>query len=203
MKNEALLKGMKNTPYMVGGVHQNVSDKRSSKVATIMDTSSNLSKKLSQRMELATGLQIVNNDIGDRNSEDLQVMNYGVGGTVQGHLDTVATTTDFYQNEKLMSDLDRNGGERIVTMMMYLSRVAEGGNTVFPQLQLSVRPEPGAVLLWVNVKADGTFDTRSCHLGCPVVYGNKWIANKWIRYHGQMGQLKCKNRRRDSLVLFS
>ena len=59
-----------------------------------------LSKKLSQRMELATGLQIVNNDIGDRNSEDLQVMNYGVGGTVQGHLDTVATTTDFYQNEK-------------------------------------------------------------------------------------------------------
>ena len=59
-----------------------------------------LSKKLSQRMELATGLQIVNNDIGDRNSEDLQVMNYGVGGTVQGHLDTVATTTDFYENEK-------------------------------------------------------------------------------------------------------
>ena len=59
-----------------------------------------LSKKLSQRMELATGLQIVNNDIGNRNSEDLQVMNYGVGGTVQGHLDTVATTTDFYENEK-------------------------------------------------------------------------------------------------------
>ena len=51
-------------------------------------------------MELATGLKIINNDIGDRNSEDLQVMNYGVGGTVQGHLDTVATTMDFYKNKK-------------------------------------------------------------------------------------------------------
>ena len=27
--------------------------------------------------------------------------------------------------------------------------------------------------------------------GCPVVFGNKWIANKWIRWHGQMDQTKC------------
>ena len=66
---------------------------------------------------------------------------------------------------RLMSDLNRKGGERMVTMMMYLSNVEEGGNTVFPQLQLAVRPQQGALLFWVNVKADGTFDTRACHLG--------------------------------------
>ena len=51
-------------------------------------------------MELSSGLKILNNDIAEKNSEDLQVMNYGVGGTVQGHLDTVVTTTDFYEDEK-------------------------------------------------------------------------------------------------------
>ena len=51
-------------------------------------------------MELSSDLKILNNDIAEKNSEDLQVMNYGVGGTVQGHLDTVVTTTDFYEDEK-------------------------------------------------------------------------------------------------------
>ena len=80
--------------------------------------------------------------------------------------------------------------------MLYLSTVQWGGNTVFPQLGLSVTPEVGAVimitvvimvikitmvimitevilaivqeraaLVWVNIKSDGTFDTRSCHAG--------------------------------------
>ena len=35
-----------------------------------------------------------------RNSEDLQVMSYLVGGTIQGHLDTVATSNDFYRDER-------------------------------------------------------------------------------------------------------
>ena len=73
------------------------------------------------------------------------------------------------------------GGERLATAMLYLSSLQWGGSTVFPQLGLSVTPEVGGVimitraipavvqeraaLVWVNIKSDGTFDTRSCHAG--------------------------------------
>ena len=30
----------------------------------------------------------------------VQVMSYGVGGSIQGHLDTVATNSQFYRDEK-------------------------------------------------------------------------------------------------------
>ena len=29
------------------------------------------------------------------------------------------------------------------------------------------------------------------HLGCPVMYGDKWILNKWIRWEAQMDNFKC------------
>ena len=43
------------------------------------------------------------------------------------------------------------GGERLATAMLYLSTVQWGGNTVFPQLGLSVTPEVGAVIIsWLS-----------------------------------------------------
>ena len=33
---------------------------------------------------------------------------------------------------------------------------------------------------------------RMLHLGCPVVYGNKWIANKWVRWKEQMNRYRYK-----------
>ena len=40
-----------------------------------------------------------------------------------------------------MEDLTSNGGERLCTLMVYLTSPEDGGNTVFPQLGLSVTPE--------------------------------------------------------------
>ena len=87
-----------------------------------------------------------------------------------------------------MEDLTSNGGERLLTLMVYLTAPEDGGNTVFPQIGLSVTPEvgtrekqkrniltdninlkKGAALIWFNIKADGVFDTRSCHLGEGIV----------------------------------
>lgn len=80
-----------------------------------------------------------------------------------------------------MGGLVAGGGERLATAMLYLSSLQWGGSTVFPQLGLSVTPKVGGVtmitraipavvqeraaLVWVNIKSDGTFDTRSCHAG--------------------------------------
>ena len=32
---------------------------------------------------------------------------------------------------------------------------------------------------------------RMKHLGCPVLFGDKWILNKWIRWESQMFTRKC------------
>ena len=44
-------------------------------------------------------------------------------------------------------------------------------------------------------RSDGSIDPRMDHQGCPVLYGNKWIANKWIRWTEQVESknLKVKN----------
>ena len=99
-----------------------------------------------------------------------------------------------------MGGLVAGGGERLATAMLYLSSLQWGGSTVFPQLGLSVTPEVGGVtmitraipavvqeraaLIWVNIKSDGTFDTRSCHAGKAFIkhFYNQY--NKfWFLFH--------------------
>ena len=72
---------------------------------------------LSERIQDALQVNVFNGPQAAqaKNSEDLQVseylekteifyivqvMSYGVGGSIQGHLDTVATNTEFYRDEK-------------------------------------------------------------------------------------------------------
>ena len=80
--------------------------------------------------------------------------------------------------------------------MIWLSPVEEGGRTVFDgaritevrRLQGQYREKtvlfqaarPGSALVWWNLRSDGSLDSRNHHMGCPVIRGNKWIANKVI-----------------------
>jgi hypothetical protein len=52
------------------------------------------------------------------------------------------------------------GGPRIVTFMIYMSDVALGGHTVFPQAGVTVKPEAGAALYWFNHDAVDDNDSR-------------------------------------------
>ncbi|KAJ4714122.1 Prolyl 4-hydroxylase alpha-like protein [Melia azedarach] len=121
--------------------------------------------------------------------EGLQVLHYEAGQKYEPHFDYFM---DEYNTE--------NGGQRMATVLMYLSDVEEGGETVFPnakgnfsdvpwwnelsecgQKGLSVKPKMGDALLFWSMKPDASLDPSSLHGGCPVIKGNKWSSTKWIR----------------------
>ncbi|KAL0913248.1 hypothetical protein M5K25_016692 [Dendrobium thyrsiflorum] len=123
------------------------------------------------------------------NGEGLQVLHYEVGQKYDSHY-------DYFLDEFNT----KNGGQRIATVLMYLSDVEEGGETVFPSAKvnssslpwynelsecgksgLSVKPKMGDALLFWSMKPDATLDPFSLHGGCPVIIGNKWSSTKWFR----------------------
>ncbi len=78
-----------------------------------------------------------------------------------------------------------------MTFMIYLSDVTLGGHTIFPQIGLSVKPQKGSALYWFNGRPKYQMDSRVNHLGCPVLVGNKWIANKWVKWISQYQEYPC------------
>jgi len=78
------------------------------------------------------------------------------------------------------------GGNRLATVMIYLAAPDIGGFTVFTELNVSVAPEVGSAVVWRNLKGGrgGAGDYRTRHGACPVLRGEKWIANKWIHEDG-------------------
>ncbi|XP_074496631.1 prolyl 4-hydroxylase subunit alpha-3 isoform X3 [Sebastes fasciatus] len=48
-----------------------------------------------------------------------------------------------------------------------------------------------AAIFWWNLHRNGRGDADTLHAGCPVLIGDKWVANKWIHEHGQEFQHRC------------
>ncbi|KAL1396875.1 hypothetical protein pipiens_010189 [Culex pipiens pipiens] len=114
--------------------------------------------------------------------EMLQVNNYGLGGFYSIHYDWSPSANPF-PNKGL--------GNRIATLMFYLSDVQEGGSTVFPRLNLAVRPRKGTAIFWYNLHRNGK-GQKAPHAACPVLIGSKWVANKWIHEHHQEFVRPCE-----------
>ncbi|XP_026315820.1 prolyl 4-hydroxylase subunit alpha-1-like [Hyposmocoma kahamanoa] len=107
-------------------------------------------------------------------AESLQVLNYGIGGYHHEH-------QDYYHNPNIFEE----SGNRIATLLYYMSDVSHGGATVFPQLDLAVKPKKGTALFWMNLLPSGEHDTRVAHAACPVLHGNKWLSTLWFHESGQ------------------
>ncbi|MBA0858325.1 hypothetical protein Goshw_024206 [Gossypium schwendimanii] len=121
------------------------------------------------------------------NGEALQILHYQHGQKYEPHVDY------FYDKVNL-----ERGGHRIATVLMYLSDVESGGETVFPNSEgkltqpkddswsdcaktgYAVKPRKGDALLFFNLHPDTTTDPKSLHGSCPVIKGEKWSATKWI-----------------------
>jgi prolyl 4-hydroxylase len=108
--------------------------------------------------------------VPDAQGEFLSVMRYRPGEQYRPHFDTIPPGPDF----------DRSG-QRVKTALLYLNDGYEGGETAFPAADLKVRGDPGDVVVFSNVTADGRGDPASRHAGLPVTSGEKWLASKWFR----------------------
>lgn len=108
--------------------------------------------------------------------EPFQVQRYNPGGLYRPHFDY------FPPEQSGSASHMRVGGQRMATVILYLSDPIAGGATVFPNLGgLRVHPVAGRALFFMNVNPVGEVDPRTLHGGEEVVSGIKWIATKWIR----------------------
>ncbi len=105
--------------------------------------------------------------------EGLQVLRYGPGAEYKPHYDY------FEPSDPGTATLTRRGGQRVATVILYLSEPRQGGGTVFPELQLEVAPRRGHAVFFSYDRPHPS--TRTLHGGAPVIAGEKWIATKWLR----------------------
>jgi prolyl 4-hydroxylase len=108
------------------------------------------------------------------NGEALYLLRYELGQEYKPHFDW------FPENVEGQHWIG-GAGQRMATVLMYLSDVEKGGETIFPRIGLEVAPKKGDALLWYNVHLDGKPDELTLHGGKPVLAGVKWAMTKWIR----------------------
>ncbi|XP_017131017.2 prolyl 4-hydroxylase subunit alpha-1-like [Drosophila elegans] len=160
--------------YHVATKSHEVSTFRLSKFVLYNNSFNEATLKIAERLGDATGL--------DMNcTEVFQVMNYGLGGFFDTHMDLMLSRKDRFKGKP----------ERMATTLIYLSDVLQGGATLFPKLNLTVFPKSGSALFWYSFNTKGNAEMRTIHTGCPVIVGSKWVVSKWIYDKGQEFRRPC------------
>jgi len=107
--------------------------------------------------------------------EPLQGQRYAPGQEFRPHTDTFNPGGyDFLVHTT-------RGGQRSWTAMIYLNQPEDGGATGFRTIGKTIRPEPGKLLAWNNLLADGTPNPATLHQGMKVRRGTKYVLTKWFR----------------------
>ncbi|BDA51130.1 probable prolyl 4-hydroxylase 7 [Coccomyxa sp. Obi] len=135
------------------------------------------------------------------NGEGLQILHYEDGQKYEAH-------HDFFHDK--FNSRPENGGQRIATVLMYLTTAEEGGETVFPLAAhkvtgpqwsecarggAAVKATRGDALLFYSLLPNGETDPTSLHGSCPTTKGEKWSATKWIHvgpFGGSAEQQRAK-----------
>jgi prolyl 4-hydroxylase len=148
------------------------SDGRTGSVAWVKHDQTPIVRGLVKRVSNLVGIPV-------RHAESLQVVHYGETQEYKPHFDAYDMNT-----EKGKQRTER-GGQRIVTALMYLNEVEDGGGTIFPRLDLEVEAQPGRMVIFHNLAdrtlTDMTRHPKSLHGGSPVWGGQKWACNLWFR----------------------
>lgn len=148
-----------------GTYTKKISQERTSTNAWCIDICAEdpVSQRVSERLSQLTGIPL-------QNSEHLQLLRYNLG--------------EFYGNHHDMIEhhVTKQAGPRILTVFIYLNDVERGGGTHFEELDVTVFPKRGRVLIWPSVYDNNPNekDWRTMHEALPVEEGIKYGANAWF-----------------------
>lgn len=128
---------------------------------------------------------IISNKISEQvnipivNAEKFQLVSYDETNEYKSHYDS----WDHNGSEKTMRCV-KYGGPRVLTALLYLNNVEDGGHTAFTKLNINVEPSQGKLLVFENVYKN-SIDKHLLteHAGKPVIKGKKYIANLWFRQY--------------------
>ena len=144
-----------------------------------------VANKVSNRMERATTFNL----FSPMAAESYQIVNYGLGGQYSQHMDPYG-----HWDGRSTHPIHSVTGDRLGTIMVYLTNVEAGGATAFPNTGNRIPANKGDGVFWINLKTSGMVDKLTHHGGCPVLVGSKWITNKWVGYLQQFKKWKCNKK---------
>lgn len=110
------------------------------------------------------------------NAEPLQVVKYEPGGFYNDHHDACCDNDD-----KCNTFVD-DGGQRVLTVLMYLNDDFQGGETQFSELKTKIKaPKYGGIVFRPLADNSNQCHPLGLHKGMPVKSGTKYVCNLWIR----------------------
>lgn len=156
---------------------------RTSDTAWISSSEDKALASVVQKVVSLTGFSI-------KNTESIGVNRYRSGQYFNPHY-------DFLEEQQLSGAPHFRGCQRAGTILIYLSDVEEGGETVFARDgfldgyflydennpdHLRVKPKRGRVLVWYDMHPyTEAIDLRTLHGGSPVIQGTKMAATIFVR----------------------
>ena len=144
------------------GVSREVSNIRTSSGAFLEEEENPLIVTIEKRISTIMNIPI-------EHGEGLHILRYTPGQEYKAHFDYFSATSKAASNN------------RISTLVMYLNDVEEGGETIFPRLNLSVHPRKGMAVYFEYFYQDEELNENTIHAGAPVIKGEKWVATQWMR----------------------
>lgn len=100
--------------------------------------------------------------------EAIDIYNYNEGQFLDLHHD--------YPYDPEQINYYRHGGDRVGTGILYLNDDFEGGHTVFPKLNVDIKPKTGS-LLYFKQSYDEETNWSTIHESTKITKGTKWIAS--------------------------
>ena len=127
---------------------------------------------INHRVAQACGLPLAHQEV-------IAVLHYRPGQTYEDHFDFIDPEVPRFREELTTR------GQRVATVLIYLSAGYEGGETDFPLLGWRHKGRPGDALVFRNVNDAGEPDRRTLHAGRAPTSGEKWLLSKWVRSRPQ------------------
>jgi hypothetical protein len=114
--------------------------------------------------------------------EAFAVLHYAPGEEYGEHVDYLDPAIPAYAQELARA------GQRVATCLIYLNEGYEGGETEFPQLNVSFKGAQGDALIFFSADPrTGQPDPRTFHAGRTPTSGEKWLLSQFFRNRPTVG----------------